>query len=325
MVALGDDPMEGVAVVTRHDGPGGGLPSAPRNSSAEVITLLTPPRPDVHLDARPGNEVTLLPTVLGKGGFGRVVEGLYQGQRVAVKMLLDTSLCAWGVPPPPSPQFTAAEGSTVHSTNYHNAGAADGRGEAAATGAVTGGMLGGSADLAPAPPPATDRHMGSTAAALAKALSQEVAVLSRCRHPNIVTLLAACLQPPRFCLVLERCETSLDKLLYGRPGELLTMEQVLSIAVDVAHSLEYLHPTVMHRDLKPANVLINHPGTPHMVAKVSDFGLSRLRSTVAAATATAEAGTPTYMAPEQFAADNNVITHKIDVYAFGVLLDSLQP
>ncbi len=49
-------------------------------------------------------------------------------------------------------------------------------------------------------------------------LAQEVEVLARCQHPNVVRLLAVCLTPPRVCLVMELMETSLDKVLYGGAG-----------------------------------------------------------------------------------------------------------
>ncbi|KXZ55100.1 hypothetical protein GPECTOR_3g254 [Gonium pectorale] len=238
---------------------------APSHDPFALVTPLTPQRPDVRLDARPGHEVTLLPTVLGKGGFGRVVEGMYEDQRVAVKLILNDSLDAWGLP------AAADYCSKADSQNI----ASDSKGVA----------------------PSNKESREAALSELSASLAQEVAVLSRCRHPNIMTLLAACLQPPRLCLVMERMQTSLDKLLYGRPGVLLPMEQVLSIALDVARGLEYLHPTVMHRDLKPENVLINGVGTDKLVAKLSDFGLSRLRFTAAAFTLNPEVGTAEYMAP----------------------------
>jgi hypothetical protein len=43
-------------------------------------------------------------------------------------------------------------------------------------------------------------------------------VLSRCSHPNIVRLLAACVTPPRLCLVMELMETSLDRLIHRDPA-----------------------------------------------------------------------------------------------------------
>ncbi len=51
-------------------------------------------------------------------------------------------------------------------------------------------------------------------------------VLGRCDHPAVVKLLAACLTPPRMCLVMELCETSLEALIYGRPGQLLELPTV---------------------------------------------------------------------------------------------------
>ncbi len=118
----------------------------------------------------------------------------------------------------------------------------------------------------------------------AHALAQEVEVLARCQHPNVVRLLAVCLTPPRVCLVMELMGTSLDKMLYGGAGggrgasngaggasrrPLLPLRSVLHIALDVAHGLAYLHPTIVHRDLKPANILVNNPWGDRPVAKLS--------------------------------------------------------
>ncbi|KXZ47503.1 hypothetical protein GPECTOR_35g941 [Gonium pectorale] len=98
--------------------------------------------------------------------------------------------------------------------------------------------------------------------------------------------------------------------------------QVLHIAIQVAQALAYLHPTILHRDLKPGNVLISHADSPHPVAKLADFGLSRLRAT-AAATQNPEVGTAPYIAPECFNLHNNVVTDRVvrrDIYAFGIVL-----
>ncbi len=82
---------------------------------------------------------------------------------------------------------------------------------------------------------------------LVSSFSQEVEVLGRCQHPNIVRLLAACLKPPRLCLVMELMDTSLERVLHARPGELLPLPMVLYIAADIARGLAYLHPTIVHR------------------------------------------------------------------------------
>ncbi|KAG2491092.1 hypothetical protein HYH03_010536 [Edaphochlamys debaryana] len=148
---------------------------------------------------------------------------------------------------------------------------------------------------------------------------QELEVLGRCDHPNIVRVLAASVQhglPP--VLVLELMETSLDKVLYGTPGSLLPMRLVLHVAAEVARGLSYLHPTVVHRDVKPANVLISDPHGDRPVVKLSDFGLARLRET--ALVTTQPAGTMPYVAPECFDVTCYALTHRMDCYSFGVML-----
>ncbi|GIL84380.1 hypothetical protein Vretimale_15974 [Volvox reticuliferus] len=240
-------------------------PSRPQTSTAKllpedehvVVTPLTPHRPDLALGEEAAQEVTLLPVVRGKGAFGRVYEGMYGGERVAVKVMRD-----WG-----------------------DLGA------------------GGGACL---------EHIRNS-------FAQEVEVLGRCRHPNVVRLLAACLTPPKLLLVMELMETSLEKMVYNKNGDVLPLRTVLYISLDIAKGLEYLHPTILHRDLKPGNVLINGPHSPRPVAKLTDFGVSRLRNTVLI-TKHPEAGTPAYMAPETFDVKNYTLTHHVDMYSFGVLL-----
>ncbi|PNH10501.1 Serine/threonine-protein kinase HT1 [Tetrabaena socialis] len=84
---------------------------------------------------------------------------------------------------------------------------------------------------------------------LQASFAQELEVLGRCQHPNILHMLAVCLTPPRPCLVME----------------------VLHIASEIALGLAYLHPTILHRDLKPANVLINDPWGERPIVKLSDI------------------------------------------------------
>ncbi|GIL52015.1 hypothetical protein Vafri_7974 [Volvox africanus] len=255
-----------------------------------IVTPFTQHRSDLKLDVQWDTEVALLPVVRGQGNFGRVVEGMYGGERVAVKLVPDLS------------QWSGA---------------------------------------------------GGTAAL--QSYVQEVEVLGRCSHPNVVRLLAACVTPPRLCLVMELMEISLDKLIHSRGAAwssqgqgdpqdsgsggtngisgsgagssgyrdcqqvLLPLEKVLHVGIEVARGLEYLHPTIVHRDLKPGNVLLNDPHGPRPVVKLTDFGLSRLRSTVLV-TRHPEAGTPSYMAPELYDIRNNVVTDKSDMYSLGVLL-----
>ncbi|KAG2441020.1 hypothetical protein HXX76_003873 [Chlamydomonas incerta] len=163
------------------------------------------------------------------------------------------------------------------------------------------------------------------ASAVLQAMAQELEVLAKLAHPNIVKLLAANLSPPTPCLVLELMDTSLDKLLYGGVagggggGGLMPLGKVLHVALQIASALSHLHPTILHRDLKPANVLVSQPFSATPVVKLADFGLARLQETVLV-TARVDVGTAAYMAPECLNALNCVVTHHADMFSFGVLL-----
>lgn len=89
---------------------------------------------------------------------------------------------------------------------------------------------------------------------------QEVVVMAPLRHPNIVSVLGASLQPPDVFLLMELCPTSLEGWLHrgtGGCGGCLTPgglppspRQILRVAVDVARGLQYLHersPAIVHR------------------------------------------------------------------------------
>ncbi|CAL5354630.1 unnamed protein product [Camellia sinensis] len=92
----------------------------------------------------------------------------------------------------------------------------------------------------------------------------------------------------------------------------------LTIALDVARGVEYLHSlahqSFIHRDLKPSNILL----TDDMRAKVADFGIVRLAPDGKSSVLTKLAGTFGYLAPEY--AVTGRVTVEIDVFSFGVIL-----
>ncbi|GIL78239.1 hypothetical protein Vretifemale_7666 [Volvox reticuliferus] len=229
---------------------------APREYSRSNYDFLTSESSESGSSSGEGDGIVgLLPVVLGKGAFGRVVEGMYKGRRVAVKLMASEE--PW-------------------------------------------------ADV--------------SANTFTRTFAHEVEVLSRCAHPNVVQLLAARVTPPRLCLVMELMDTSLARLIHHNTDESeMPLPKVLHIGICIANALAYLHPTIVHRDLKPANVLINNPQSDKPIAKLTDFGLSRLRITVGS-TEHPDAGTPPYMAPECFDVSNRRITHQADIYSLGVLL-----
>ncbi|RDX96894.1 Receptor protein kinase TMK1, partial [Mucuna pruriens] len=150
----------------------------------------------------------------------------------------------------------------------------------------------------------------------------EIAVLTKVRHRNLVALLGFCLDGSERLLVYEYMpQGALSKHLINWKSEgikPLEWKTRLSIALDVARGVEYLHglaqQTFIHRDLKPSNILLGHD----MRAKVSDFGLVRLAPEGNTSFQTRLAGTFGYMAPEYAATGR--LTTKVDVYSFGVIL-----
>ncbi|CAN4091948.1 unnamed protein product [Withania somnifera] len=110
---------------------------------------------------------------------------------------------------------------------------------------------------------------------------------------------------------------SLEKHLYSH-NYFLDISQRLSIMIDVACALEYLHHScslpVIHCDIKPSNVLMDE----NMVAHLSDFGISKLLGEDESDLYTKTLATLGYIAPE-YGLDGLVST-KCDVYSYGIML-----
>ncbi|KAA8529840.1 hypothetical protein F0562_034391 [Nyssa sinensis] len=153
----------------------------------------------------------------------------------------------------------------------------------------------------------------------------EIAVLTKVRHRHLVALLGYCLDGNERLLVYEYMpQGTLSSHLFNWKQEVLKpleWTKRLTIALDVARGVEYLHSlahqSFIHRDLKPSNILLGDD----MRAKVADFGLVRLAPEGKASVVTKLAGTFGYLAPE-YAAMGRVTT-KIDVFSFGVILMEL--
>lgn len=128
----------------------------------------------------------------------------------------------------------------------------------------------------------------------------EIAVLSKVRHRHLVALLGYCINGNERLLVYEymprgTLSQHLSRRIGGSP---LTWKQRLTIALDVARGVEYLHSlaqqSFIHRDLKPSNILLGDD----MRAKVADFGLVRNAPDGKHSVETRLAGTFGYLAPE---------------------------
>ncbi|KAK9666498.1 hypothetical protein RND81_14G188800 [Saponaria officinalis] len=151
----------------------------------------------------------------------------------------------------------------------------------------------------------------------------EVEILTRLRHPNLVTLYGCTSRNSReLLLVYEYVSngTVADHLHGDRSGSSggLTWEIRMKIAVETANALLYLHTSeIVHRDVKTTNILLDS----NFNVKVADFGLSRLFPIDMTHISTAPQGTPGYLDPAYHKCYQ--VTNKSDVYSFGVVLIEL--
>ncbi|KAK4399255.1 putative LRR receptor-like serine/threonine-protein kinase [Sesamum angolense] len=109
-----------------------------------------------------------------------------------------------------------------------------------------------------------------------KSFDTECEVLRNLRHRNLTKVISSCSNIDFRALILEYMPNgSLEKWLHSH-NELLNLSQRLSIMIDVASAIDYLHhgytTPVVHCDLKPSNVLLDDS----MVAHVCDFGIAKL-------------------------------------------------
>jgi len=156
---------------------------------------------------------------------------------------------------------------------------------------------------------------------LAAAFIDEIDIMRRLRHPNVVLLMGAVTVPGNLSIITEFLHRgSLFKLLHREQNpavaSALDMRRRMRMGVDVIRGMHYLHtfqPMIVHRDLKSPNLLVS----ANFLVKVCDFGMSKIKQNTYVSSKT-QAGTPEWMAPEILR--NEESDEKADVYSFGVIL-----
>lgn len=154
------------------------------------------------------------------------------------------------------------------------------------------------------------------------ALQIQVVVLSRVRHPNLVTLIGACSEAS--ALVYEFCDNGSleDRLMCKDNSPPLSWQVRVRIINEILSALIFLHSAkphaIVHGDLKPDNILLD----ANLVSKLSDFGISRILTSNTSATTlwytTNPRGTFLYMDPEFLTTGE--LTPRSDVYSFGIII-----
>jgi tRNA A-37 threonylcarbamoyl transferase component Bud32 len=146
---------------------------------------------------------------------------------------------------------------------------------------------------------------------------REIELAASLQHPHIVPVLQAGQAGELLYYTMPLVEGESLRARIEREGVLGVVEAALLLR-DVADALAYAHRHgVVHRDIKPDNVLVSDHH-----ALVTDFGvakaLTEATQSIALTSAGIALGTPTYMAPEQAAADPRT-DHRADIYALGAL------
>jgi tRNA A-37 threonylcarbamoyl transferase component Bud32 len=136
-------------------------------------------------------------------------------------------------------------------------------------------------------------------------------------HPNVVRIYGVAVDGTMPIIVLEYCPGgSLDKILYGTK-EQISEKQKLQWIRDVAMGMRHLHQhNIIHRDLAARNILLSVFGRSG-IAKISDFGMSRVLQQTEAITQK-RIGPVCWMAPESIG--QRIYSKKSDVWMFGVLI-----
>ncbi|KAF9610399.1 hypothetical protein IFM89_022310 [Coptis chinensis] len=123
--------------------------------------------------------------------------------------------------------------------------------------------------------------------------TQEVMILGKVQHRNVVRFIGACTKLPDLCIITELMPGGSVYDYLHKHHNILQLPLLLKFAINVCKGMEYLHRNnIIHRDLKTANLLMNSEN----VIKVTDFGVARFQSE--GGEMTAETGTYRWMAPE---------------------------
>jgi serine/threonine-protein kinase len=143
---------------------------------------------------------------------------------------------------------------------------------------------------------------------------QEAKAAGSLNHPNIVIVYDVGKSGNLAYMAMEFLQGEELRSLLGA-GQPLPVGRAVDIAAQVAEGLAYAHQHgVVHRDVKPANIMLTATGR----AKITDFGIARMRSAEVKTQTGIVLGSPRYMSPEQVAGKR--AEPRSDIFSLGVIL-----
>ncbi|XP_028638735.1 serine/threonine-protein kinase Nek5 [Grammomys surdaster] len=152
-----------------------------------------------------------------------------------------------------------------------------------------------------------------------EASKNEVILLAKMKHPNIVTFFSSFQENSRLFIVMEYCDGGdLMQRIQRQQGVLFSEDQILCWFVQISLGLKHIHGRkILHRDIKSQNIFLCKNG---MVAKLGDFGTARTLNNSMELAQTC-AGTPYYLSPE--ICQNRPYNNKTDIWSLGCVLYEL--
>ncbi|KAK3930130.1 Serine/threonine-protein kinase Nek8 [Frankliniella fusca] len=153
-----------------------------------------------------------------------------------------------------------------------------------------------------------------------KATLNEVKVLSKLKHPNVVAYFDNFIHDASVKIVMEYANKgSLHDLIQNQEGKHLPQAEVLQMFSQIVQGLHYIHDQkILHRDLKTHNIFVSHePSIYSMpILKIGDFGISKVLASQSKASTVL--GTPSYLSPEL--CQGQTYDERSDIWALGCIL-----
>ncbi|KAI4380552.1 hypothetical protein MLD38_006729 [Melastoma candidum] len=150
---------------------------------------------------------------------------------------------------------------------------------------------------------------------------REASILGSLHHPNVVSFYGIVRDGPDGSLatVTEFMVNGSLKQFLQKKDRTIDRRKRLILAMDSAFGMEYLHgKNIVHFDLKCENLLVNMRDPQRPVCKIGDLGLSKVKQHTLVSGGVR--GTLPWMAPELLSGKTSMVSEKIDVYSFGIVM-----